>query len=96
MTDAPSSIVSHVSLGSNDLAAATRFYNSVLPTLAIRRIMEHPRAVAYGRAFPEFWIEVGRPDNERAILFVTRAGKITSMTTGFKPMVLALELEHCL
>jgi hypothetical protein len=43
---------------------------------------------------PEFWIEVGRPDNERAILFVTRAGKITSMTTGFKPMVLAL--EHCL
>jgi hypothetical protein len=43
---------------------------------------------------PEFWIEAGSPDNKRAILFITRAGKITSMTTGFKPMVLAP--ERCL
>jgi hypothetical protein len=43
---------------------------------------------------PEFWIEVESPDNKRTILFITRAGKITSMATGFKPMV--LEPEHCL
>ena len=42
---------------------------------------------------PEFWIEAGSPDNKRAILFITRAGKITSMTTGFKPMV--LDPEPC-
>jgi catechol 2,3-dioxygenase-like lactoylglutathione lyase family enzyme len=58
MTDAPPSIVSHVSLGTNDLAKATAFYDAVLTPLGVRRLMEHPRAMAYGRAYPEFWIEV--------------------------------------
>lgn len=57
MTDAPSSIVSHVSLGTNDVSKATAFYDAVLATLGIRRVMEHEGAVvAYGRAFPEFWV----------------------------------------
>ena len=43
---------------------------------------------------PEFWIEAESPDNKRTILFITRAGKITSMATGFKPMV--LDAEPCL
>jgi hypothetical protein len=43
---------------------------------------------------PEFWIEADGPDKKRIILFITQAGKITSMATGFKPMV--LEPEHCL
>jgi hypothetical protein len=43
---------------------------------------------------PEFWIEAESPDNKRAILFITSAGKITSMATGFKPMV--LNPEPCL
>lgn len=43
---------------------------------------------------PEFWIEAESPDNKRTILFITRAGKITSMATGFKPMV--LDPEPCL
>jgi hypothetical protein len=43
---------------------------------------------------PEFWIEAESPDNMRTILFITRAGQITSMATGFKPMV--LDAEPCL
>jgi hypothetical protein len=43
---------------------------------------------------PEFWIEAESPDNKRTILFITRAGKITWMATGLKPMV--LEPEPCL
>jgi hypothetical protein len=43
---------------------------------------------------PEFWIEAESPDNKRTILFVTQAGKITSMATGFKPTV--LNPEPCL
>jgi hypothetical protein len=43
---------------------------------------------------PEFWIEAESPEHKRAILFVTKANKITSMNTGLKPMV--LEPEHCL
>jgi len=64
MTDANQSILSHVSIGTRDFERATRFYDAVLATLGCRRIMEHPGAVAYGRAFPEFWVQTpidGKP-----------------------------------
>lgn len=57
------SIISHVSLGTNHFAQAVAFYDKVLATLNIRRTLdlsEH-QAVAYGRAYPEFWIQ--RPHN---------------------------------
>lgn len=58
MEDNPSAI-SHVSLGTNDFSSATAFYDSVLSTLGIHRVMEHAgEAVAYGRAYPEFWVVV--------------------------------------
>lgn len=60
------SIVSHVSIGVNDLAAALAFYDAVLPTIGATRKLEIPGvAVAYGKGFPEFWVQ--RPlDGERA------------------------------
>jgi catechol 2,3-dioxygenase-like lactoylglutathione lyase family enzyme len=63
MSENPS-ILSHISLGTNDFARAVAFYDRVLPTLGCKRIMEHPGAVAYGREFPEFWVQTpidGRP-----------------------------------
>ena len=57
MSDEIPSILSHVSLGTNDFARATAFYDRLLAPLGIRRILEHPGAVAYGRAFPEFWVQ---------------------------------------
>ena len=54
-----SSALSHVSLGTNQFAQAVAFYDAVLAPLGIRRILdlsEH-QAVAYGRQFPEFWIQ---------------------------------------
>lgn len=51
------SIVSHVSLGSNRFEEAVAFYEKVLATLGARRIMEHPGAVAFGKQFPEFWVQ---------------------------------------
>lgn len=50
------SIISHVSIGTNDVARALRFYDAVIAAIGGRRIMEHPGAVAYGRAYPEFWV----------------------------------------
>lgn len=55
------SILSHVSLGSNDFDRSVAFYDRVLATLGCRRVVEHPGAVAYGREYPEFWIQ--RPYN---------------------------------
>ncbi len=57
MSDEVPSIVSHVSIGTNDFDRATAFYDAVPPTLGIKRIMEHPGAVAYGKKFPEFWVQ---------------------------------------
>lgn len=54
----PESIISHVSIGTNDFARAKAFYEAVLGTLGIRKVMEHPGAAAFGRAYPEFWVGV--------------------------------------
>ena len=52
------SIVSHVSLGTNDFERARAFYETVLATLGIRKLMEFPGAAAFGKAYPEFWVQV--------------------------------------
>ncbi len=63
MADNPS-LMSHVSVGTARYDDALRFYDAVLATLGARRMMEHPGAAAYGKQFPEFWVQTpidGRP-----------------------------------
>lgn len=56
-TDIPS-IMSHVSIGTNDLPRALKFYDAVLATVGGRRQHEVPDvAVAYGKFFPEYWVQ---------------------------------------
>lgn len=57
MAEPNPSILSHVSLGTNDYERARAFYDAVLATLQIRCIMDFPGGAGYGRAFPEFWIQ---------------------------------------
>ena len=64
MPDENLSILSHVSIGTNDFERATRFYDQTMSALGFTRIMEHPGAVAYGKKFPEFW--VCEPIDERS------------------------------
>lgn len=64
--DAFPSIISHVSLGVNDFAKASHFYDSVLATVGTVRILQYGDAIGYGRSFPEFWIHPpldGKPAN---------------------------------
>jgi catechol 2,3-dioxygenase-like lactoylglutathione lyase family enzyme len=58
MPEVPTSCISHVSLGTNNFDRAVAFYDKVMATLGCRRTLEHPGAVAYGHAFPEFWVQV--------------------------------------
>ncbi|NMG65146.1 VOC family protein [Azoarcus indigens] len=53
----PVSLLSHVSLGTNQYGKAQAFYDQVLAPLGCRRVLEHEGATAYGRAYPEFWIQ---------------------------------------
>ncbi len=57
MSDEIPSILSHVSLGTNDFERARAFYDAVMPTVGARRVEDFPGAAAYGKAFPEFWIQ---------------------------------------
>ncbi len=51
------SVISHVSLGTNDYPHTKAFYDAVLATLQIGCVMELPAGAGYGRAFPEFWVQ---------------------------------------
>ena len=53
----PDSVLSHVSLGTNDYPRAKAFYDAVLATLQIGCVMDFPGGAGYGRKFPEFWIQ---------------------------------------
>ena len=66
MTDDNPSVLSHLSVGTNDFARATGFYDQILAVLGCTRIMEHPGEVAYCKAYPEFWVRIpvdGKPAN---------------------------------
>jgi len=56
MAEENPSILSHVSIGTNDFERSCAFYDRVLATLGCKRLMQHPGAVAYGRQYPEFWV----------------------------------------
>lgn len=76
------SIISHVSIGTNQFDKARAFYDAVLPTLDILTIMEHPGAVADGLQYPEFWL--GVPYN----------GKAASADNGFHMGFIARNKEQ--
>ncbi|WJN58827.1 VOC family protein [Pseudomonas sp. SO81] len=66
MSEQNPSILSHVSIGTNRFDRAVAFYDKVMPTLGCKRVLEHPGAVAWGREYPEFWVQTpidGKPAN---------------------------------
>ncbi len=64
MSEQPSSILSHLSLGTNDPDRAMHFYDAILATLGIVRLHTLDGIGAgYGREFPEFWIVL--PSDEK-------------------------------
>ncbi|MDX2229966.1 MAG: VOC family protein [Leptolyngbyaceae cyanobacterium bins.349] len=74
--DANPSILSHVSLGTNDFDRAVAFYDQVLATLGIQRLMEHPGAIAYGKKYPEFWVQIPFDDQTATVGNGTHIGFI--------------------
>lgn len=75
MEESPS-IISHVSIGTNDFDRAVAFYDAVLLPLGCKRIMEHPGAIAYGKMFPEFWVQVPYDDQTASVGNGTHIGFI--------------------
>ena len=51
------SCLSHISVGTNQFEKAVEFYDAVLATIGCKRIFAHPFAQAYGKMYPEFWVQ---------------------------------------
>lgn len=65
MSDETPSIINHLSIGTNCFEEAIVFYDEVLKTIGATRQHElEGVAVAYGKYFPEFWVQ--RPLNQKA------------------------------
>ena len=66
MSEQNPSILSHVSIGTNQFERAAALYDKVLATVGCKRVLEHRGAVAWGREYPEFWVQTpidGQPAN---------------------------------
>lgn len=87
------SIISHVSVGTNRYAEARAFYEKVLATLGCRIIMEHPGATAFGKQFPEFWVQEPHDGKKAAtgngIHFGFMAGSKAEVDTFHKAAIAA-------
>lgn len=51
-------MIDHVSVAVGDLAAAARFYEAVLATLGMTKLESRAATVGFGKAYPEFWINL--------------------------------------
>lgn len=51
------SLMAHVSIGTSDFDKAVAFYDKVLAVFGAQRIVDFPGAVAWGKQYPEFWVQ---------------------------------------
>ncbi|WP_315768110.1 MULTISPECIES: VOC family protein [unclassified Bradyrhizobium] len=51
-------MIDHVSVGVSDLDRAARFYEATLAALGLARLVSRPATVGFGKAYPEFWINL--------------------------------------
>jgi catechol 2,3-dioxygenase-like lactoylglutathione lyase family enzyme len=51
-------MIDHISLGVTDLESSARFYEATLATLGLARLVVRPATIGFGKAYPEFWINL--------------------------------------
>jgi len=57
-------VIDHVSVQVADLESSAAFYEAVLAPLGLKRFVERPGTVGFGKRYPEFWLN-HRPDGAR-------------------------------
>jgi catechol 2,3-dioxygenase-like lactoylglutathione lyase family enzyme len=54
-------MIDHISIGVSDLERSARFYELALVALGLTRLVTRPATIGFGKAYPEFWINL-RPN----------------------------------
>jgi catechol 2,3-dioxygenase-like lactoylglutathione lyase family enzyme len=49
-------MIDHISIAVSNLAASAGFYEQVLGPLGLRRLVERPATVGFGKSYPELWL----------------------------------------
>ena len=51
-------MIDHISVGVSDLERSARFYEATLAPLGLSRLVTRPMTIGFGKAYPEFWINL--------------------------------------
>ncbi len=51
-------MIDHVSVAVSDLLRSTAFYDQVFAPIGLTRLVTRERSIGYGKAYPEFWINL--------------------------------------
>lgn len=51
-------MIDHISVGVSELERSARFYQATLSALGLTRLVTRPRTIGFGKAYPEFWINL--------------------------------------
>ena len=51
-------MIDHISVGVSHLERSAAFYEATLAALGLTRLVTRPRTVGFGKAYPEFWINL--------------------------------------
>jgi catechol 2,3-dioxygenase-like lactoylglutathione lyase family enzyme len=51
-------MIDHISVGVSDLDRSAKFYEATLAALGLTRLVTRPATVGFGKAYPEFWINL--------------------------------------
>ncbi len=49
-------MIDHISIGVRDLALSAGFYEAVLASLGLQRLVDRPATVGFGKTYPEVWL----------------------------------------
>ena len=51
-------MIDHISVGVADLERAAKFYDAAFAPLGMKRLIERPANIGFGKTYPEFWINL--------------------------------------
>ena len=51
-------MIDHISVAVRDLERAAHFYEATLAALGLSRLVTRPATIGFGKAYPEFWINL--------------------------------------
>jgi catechol 2,3-dioxygenase-like lactoylglutathione lyase family enzyme len=51
-------VIDHISVGVSDLERSAQFYQAMLAELGLSRLVTRPATVGFGKAYPEFWVNL--------------------------------------